>query len=80
MEANKNDELSEIIKSSWKLSDNPEISNISCILIESKQQKKNSGETLTSNGVEMMQQHISAVESPRSVSSANTDDNDNTVL
>ena len=55
MEANRSNELAEVIRIGWELSDNPEISNINSVLIESKQQRIKSDAATNNNGeIEMM--------------------------
>ena len=64
-EANDKDKLAEIIKESWILEDDPEVKDIQCIVIESKEQRINS-EITTDNTVEMLEAQI-AVDSVSTV-------------
>ena len=55
IEANDNDELAEIIKLAWKLSDNPKIHGIDSMIVESKQrlQQINSNSSASKVDIEM---------------------------
>ena len=54
VEANKSNELADIIKVSWDLTDNPKISDIHSMIIESKHQQR-----IHSTNIEMLeQQHV----------------------
>ena len=64
-EANDKDKLVEIIKESWILEDDPEVKDIQCIVIESKEQRINS-EITSDNTVEMLEAQI-AVDSVSTV-------------
>ena len=57
IEATETNELAEIIRSSWKLSDKPLISNVKSIIVESKQQRIHSTATKT-NDIEMLEQQM----------------------